>query len=99
MIRKCLEGEFEDIYAVVNDAASAYSGAIPRDRYKEPYMSREELRREMDEGVVFWGCEEGGALMGVMGIQQVQDVTVIRHAYVRTGIQKKGVGSRLLKFL
>jgi N-acetylglutamate synthase-like GNAT family acetyltransferase len=62
-------------------------------------MSREKLQREIDEGVVFWGYEEGGALAGVMGIQQVQDVTLIRHAYVRTSSQKRGIGAELLSHL
>ena len=62
-------------------------------------MPREELRHEMDEGVVFWGYEEAGELIGVMGIQQVQDVTLIRHAYVRTARQNQGIGGRLLSHL
>jgi N-acetylglutamate synthase-like GNAT family acetyltransferase len=62
-------------------------------------MSKEELRQEIDDGVVFWGCEEAGSLLGVMGLQKVQDVTLIRHAYVRTSSQKQGIGSRLLSFL
>jgi GNAT superfamily N-acetyltransferase len=74
-------------------------GIIPADCWAEPYMSREKLRDEMDEGVVFWGYEEGGTLAGVMGIQQVRDVTLIRHAYVRTGSQKRGIGAQLLAHL
>ena len=99
MIRRCDSNEFDVIHAIVNEAAQAYKGAIPADRWKEPYMSRDELRREMDEGVVFWGCEEGGKLVGVMGIQHVQDVTLIRHAYVRTDKQDHGVGGELLSHL
>ncbi len=87
------------IYSIINDAARAYQGVIPEDRWKEPYMSSTELQRELDEGVVFWGYEENGALVGVMGIQHVQDVTLIRHAYVRTSRQKQGLGGQLLSAL
>jgi N-acetylglutamate synthase-like GNAT family acetyltransferase len=99
MIRRCDERDFALIWAVINDGAQAYRGTIPDDRWTEPYMSREKLQHEIDGGVVFWGCENDGTLMGVMGIQQVQDVTLIRHAYVRTGSQKQGVGSQLLSHL
>ena len=78
-IRPCVPADFEEIYEVINDAAQAYKGVIPEDRWKEPYMPREELRHEIQEGVVFWGCEEQGRLMGVMGLQPVQDVSLIRH--------------------
>jgi len=87
------------IYEIINDAALAYKGIIPKDRWKEPYMSREELRHEIDEGVVFWVYEEDGKLKGVMGIQDVQDVTLIRHAYVRTAERNKGIGSKLMSHL
>jgi N-acetylglutamate synthase-like GNAT family acetyltransferase len=70
-----------------------------QDRWKEPYMPEEELRHEIDNGVVFWGYEEGGDLVGVMGIQQVQDVTLIRHAYVHPTRQNRGIGGRLLSTL
>jgi len=96
MIRQCNESDFEDIYAIINEAAEAYRGVIPEDRWKEPYMAREELQHEINSGVLFWGYEEDGALIGVAGIQDVQDVTLIRHAYVRTGKQNQGVGGRLL---
>ena len=99
MIRLTTPDEFEAIYSIVNEAAVAYRATIPADRWKEPYMPREELRHEIDEGVVFWGCEDDGELVGVMGIQDVQDVTLIRHAYVRTGRQKGGIGGQLLKHL
>lgn len=99
MIRRCEENEFEQIWQVINDAAQAYKGVIPPDRWKEPYMSREELRHEMQGGVEFWGVEEGGELTGVMGIQPVKDVTLIRHAYVRTHRQKTGIGAQLLAHL
>ena len=99
MIRCCDARDFEPIWAIVNDGAQAYKGIIPADRWAEPYMSEEKLRHEMDDGVVFWGWEEAGTLTGVMGLQQVQDVTLIRHAYVRTGSQKQGIGGRLLSHL
>jgi N-acetylglutamate synthase-like GNAT family acetyltransferase len=99
MIRRCKDNEFETIYEIVNDAAQAYRGVIPADRWKEPYMPRAELRHEMDEGVVFWGYEEDGELVGVMGMQHVQDVTLIRHAYVRTARRNQGVGGKLLSHL
>jgi len=103
MIRPCAESDFEAVFAIVNDAAQAYKGVIPADRWKEPYMPADELRREMNDGVRFWGYEEEGELVGVMGIQDVdddvQDVTLIRHAYVRTTRRGQGIGGRLLTFL
>jgi GNAT superfamily N-acetyltransferase len=99
MVRRCDDGDLELIWAIINDGAHAYKGIIPEDRWTEPYMSREKLQHEIDEGVVFWGCEESGTLIGVMGIQQVRDVTLIRHAYVRSNSQKRGIGGRLLSHL
>ena len=99
MIRQCDESDFGIIYSIINDAARAYKGVIPTDRWKEPYMSEAELQRDVEKGVVFWGCEENGELVGVMGIQPVQDVTLIRHAYVRTSRQHRGIGRRLLSSL
>src|SRR5437660_838443 len=99
MIRRCEDSDFELIWSIINDGAHAYKGIIPADRWTEPYMPREKLRHEIDQGVVFWGCEATGTLVGVMGIQKVQDVTLIRHAYVRTGSQKRGVGAHLLSHL
>lgn len=99
MIRRCDERDFELIWRIVNDGASAYEGVIPADCWTEPYMSSDELRAEMADGVTFWGYEENKVLMGVMGIQPVEDVTLIRHAYVRTGSQKRGIGGRLLSHL
>ena len=96
MIRRCDNKDFEMIYAIINDAAEVYKGVIPEDRWKDPYMPREELQHEIDEGVVFRGYEEDGLLVGVMGIQDVQDVTLIRHAYVRTARQNRGIGEKLL---
>ncbi len=87
------------IWSIINDGAQAYRGVIPEDCWAEPYMSREKLRHEMDDGVVFWSCEEDDHLVGVMGIQEVQDVTLIRHAYVRMENQKQGIGTQLLEHL
>ena len=99
MIRRCDDGDFEIIYEIINDAAQAYEGVIPADVWREPYMSRDELRHEIANGVAFWGWLEGGDLVGVMGIQDVQDVTLIRHSYVRTTKQNRGVGGELLACL
>ena len=99
MIRPCDASDFSAIHEIVNDAAQAYRGVIPEDRWHEPYMSEDELRRETEAGDTFWGWEEGGELLGVMGIQDVRDVTLIRHAYVRTRARRRGIGSRLLAHL
>jgi GNAT superfamily N-acetyltransferase len=99
MIRRCDDRDLALIWAIINDGAQVYRGTIPEDRWTEPYMSREKLQHEIDEGVVFWGYEDRGTLTGVMGLQHVQDVTLIRHAYVLTGSQKHGVGSQLLSHL
>ena len=99
MIRKCADRDFEALYEIVNDAAQAYKGVIPADRWHEPYMPEEELRGEIRRGVQFWGYEEDGELQGVMGLQDVQDVTLIRHAYVRTHRRRGGIGGKLLRFL
>ncbi len=96
MIRQCGTGDHDAILEVINDAARAYQGIIPADRWKEPYMPADELRREIDNGVVFWGYQDGGELVGVMGVQRVRDVTLIRHAYVATARQNRGIGGALL---
>ena len=99
MIRRCTEDDFEAILEIVNDAAGAYRDVIPADRWHEPYMPPEALRAEIDAGVVFWGWQQAGELAGVMGIQDVKDVTLIRHAYVRTARRREGIGGRLLAHL
>lgn len=99
MIRRCEDRDFDSIFEVINDAARAYRGIIPEDRYHEPYMPAEELRRQIDEGVEFWAYELGGGIAGVMGIQHVGDVTLVRHAYVRTALRNKGIGGTLLEHL
>ena len=95
MIRRCDDCDLEMIWAIINDGAQAYRGTIPEDRWTEPYMSREKLQHEIDDGVVFWGYEDAGNLLGVMGLQQVRDVTLIRHAYVRTSQPEAGDRSPL----
>jgi GNAT superfamily N-acetyltransferase len=99
MIRRCEEADFEAILAVVNEAARTFDGVIPADRYHEPYMPAEELRGEIEAGVEFWAWEEDGAVLGIMGIQDIKDVTLIRHAYVRSADQGRGIGGRLLEQL
>src|SRR5258706_10353776 len=99
MIRRCDGRDFEVIWAIINDGAQAYKGTIPADRWTEPYMSREKLQHEIEDGVEFSGFTEAGTLLGVMGIQHVQDVTLIRHAYVRATSQKRGIGGQLLSHL
>jgi GNAT superfamily N-acetyltransferase len=99
MIRKCTEQDFEAIYQIINDGAKAYRGVIPDDRWHEPYMTRDELQHEMDGAVVFWGFEDRMELVGVMGIQDRGEVTLIRHAYVRTRKRKQGIGTSLLRHL
>jgi N-acetylglutamate synthase-like GNAT family acetyltransferase len=96
MIRPCRQVDFDTIYTIINDAAEAYRGVIPADCWKVPYMSREELRHEIAEGVIFWGCDKDSELVGVTGIQDVMDVTLIRHAYVRTAARNQGIGGKLL---
>ncbi|HEV2699531.1 MAG TPA: GNAT family N-acetyltransferase [Terriglobales bacterium] len=99
MIRPCGQSDFEVIWTIINDGARAYAGVIPADRWKEPYMPKSELQHEINDGVVFWGYEGPGELTGVMGIQDVRDVTLIRHAYVRTDAQGRGIGGQLLSHL
>jgi N-acetylglutamate synthase-like GNAT family acetyltransferase len=99
MIRSCTESDFDTIYEIINDAAQVYHGVIPDDRWHEPYMSRHELAREIEDGVLFWGEEREGRLVGVMGIQDRGDVTLIRHAYVRLKLRNRGIGTSLLRYL
>jgi N-acetylglutamate synthase-like GNAT family acetyltransferase len=99
MIRRCTDGDLATIESIINEAAEAYRGVIPPDRWHEPYMPREELAAEVAAGVDFWGWEEAGALVGVMGLQRVRDVTLIRHAYVRRSHQSRGIGRQLLDTL
>ncbi|MFH1638723.1 MAG: GNAT family N-acetyltransferase [Chloroflexota bacterium] len=98
MIRELSAADADIIYEIINRAAGAYRGVIPDDCYHEPYMPAEELHREM-EAMSFYGWDEGGSLLGVMGFQPVKDVTLIRHAYVLPGHQRKGIGTGLLNHL
>jgi GNAT superfamily N-acetyltransferase len=97
--RPCRDDERDEILAIVNAAAHAYRGVIPADRWHEPYMGAHELEREIATGVRFWGYEADGGLAGVMGVQNVRDVQLIRHAYVRPESQRRGVGAALLRQL
>jgi len=98
-IRICRDDERAEILAIINSAAEAYRGVIPPDRWHEPYMPAGELDHEIAAGVVFWGYEAESGLLGVMGIQPVRDVDLIRHAYVRPSNQRLGVGGALLEHL
>jgi len=98
-LRPCRHTDLETILEIINDAAVAYRGVIPADCWHEPYMSIEHLRREIESGVVFLGCEVDGDLVGVMGSQSVDDVDLIRHAYVRPGRQRGGIGAKLIDHL
>jgi GNAT superfamily N-acetyltransferase len=98
-IRRCRHDERAAILDIVNAAAEAYRGVIPADRWHDPYMDFPELDEEIAAGVEFWGYEADGILIGVMGIQPVRDVDLIRHAYVRPGTQRRGVGGALLLHL
>jgi GNAT superfamily N-acetyltransferase len=91
--------DVDAIGVIINDGAEAYRGVIPEDCFHDPYMSTAKLALELDAGVVFWGWCVEEVLVGVMGLQKVRDVTLIRHAYVLTAWQGKGIGSGLLNFL
>jgi N-acetylglutamate synthase-like GNAT family acetyltransferase len=96
-IRKSVANDLEAILAIINDAAQAYRGVIPSDRWHEPYMSADELAKEIASGVIFWMAEDNGQLLGVMGIQDKEDVALVRHAYTATTVQRKGIGTKLLR--
>ncbi|MGB7769070.1 MAG: GNAT family N-acetyltransferase [Verrucomicrobiia bacterium] len=99
MIRPCTDADTPSMSVIINDAAQAYQGMIPADRWHEPYLPLAELKEEMSRGVEFWGYEEDNRLIGVMGMQPVRDVTLIRHAYVKTERRNRGVGGKLLDHL
>ena len=99
MIRRCTDADVPAMDAIVNDAAEAYRGVIPADCWHEPYMARSQLVAEIAAGIDFWGWDDAGVLVGVMGLQKVRDVTLIRHAYVRSSQQNRGVGGALLTAL
>jgi GNAT superfamily N-acetyltransferase len=99
IIRPCREDERANILTIINAAAEAYRGVIPADRWHDPYMTSQGLDGEITAQVLFWGYEQERALVGVMGIQRVRDVDLIRHAYVLPGSQRHGVGAALIKHL
>src|SRR2546430_2056579 len=99
MIRPCTEHDIPAIEAIINEAAIAYQGVIPTDCWHSPYMKRSDLVDEIAKGVEFRGWDEDGVLVGVMGLQKVRDVTLIRHAYVQSSHQGRGIGGFLLKHL
>ena len=96
MIRPCRDYDLQPVCAIINDAAGAYKGAIPDDCWHEPYMHMDELQREVAT-MIFYGFEEEGRLVGVIGYQPLEDVTLVRHLYVETARQRRGVGSALLR--
>jgi N-acetylglutamate synthase-like GNAT family acetyltransferase len=96
LVRQSEDGDFGAILTIINDAARAYQGVIPADRWHEPYMSTEDLAREIAGGIIFWVAEEDERVLGVMGIQDKGDVALVRHAYVASTTQRSGVGTRLL---
>jgi len=98
-IRSCRANDRAAILSIINAAAEAYRGVIPADRWHEPYMRQDELNSEIAAGVTFWGHEDDGALVGVMGMQSVRDVDLIRHAYVLPSNQGRGIGDGLLRYL
>jgi len=98
-LRACGEADIPVILEIVNAAAEAYRGVIPADCFHDPYMGADELRRDIRAGVSFLGCEIDGKLLGVMGLQPVQDVDLIRHAYVQPDTQGRGVGAALIAAL
>jgi N-acetylglutamate synthase-like GNAT family acetyltransferase len=98
-IRSCRSDELGEICEIINDAAQAYKGVIPADRWHEPYMPLAELKEQVAAGVLFWGAEHRGKIAGVMGVQPIMDVTLVRHAYVRTAFRNRGIGGDLLRHL
>ncbi|MGR8918449.1 MAG: GNAT family N-acetyltransferase [Gammaproteobacteria bacterium] len=99
VLRPAAPGDFQAILAVINDGARAYRGAIPEDRWHDPYMSADALAREMADGIVFTLAEVDGEVAAVMGIQDRDEVELIRHAYVATAHQRRGLGALLLEEL
>ena len=98
MIRRCQSANVSRIHFIINEAAKAYEGVIPADCYRQPYMSRDELEREVKR-ITFFGWEINGELVGVMGFEPIKDVTLIRHAYVLPQWQQQGIGAKLLNHL
>jgi len=99
MLERCTHPDFREIWEIINDAANAYKNVIPADCWQEPYMPESELSLQIEEGVEFWCYKQDDKILGVMGIQDKGEVTLIRHAYVRTPERNKGIGSKLLAHL
>ena len=99
MISQCTDEELPLVNTIINESAQAYQGIIPVDRWHEPYMSMEEMNAEIAKGVCFYGHYLDGDLVGVMGLQDVKDVTLIRHAYVLTKFRSRGIGRQMLEHL
>jgi GNAT superfamily N-acetyltransferase len=99
MISQCKDSDLDAIFEIINDAAQVYRGVIADDCWHDPYMPLEALKHEIADGVVFFGLRKGGQLVGVMGIQEKGEVTLIRHAYVRPRYQNQRIGARLLRHL
>jgi N-acetylglutamate synthase-like GNAT family acetyltransferase len=97
LVRKAAEADLAPMLAIINHAAQAYRGVIPADRWHEPYMPKDELLSEIRAGVVFWVAEDEGRLAGVMGMQDKGEVALVRHAYIAPTVQRKGVGTKLLR--
>src|SRR3954469_17144767 len=96
-IRRSTDADFDAMLAIVNDGAQAYRGVIPADRWHEPYMPADELRKEIADGINFWIAEQDEIVVGVMGMQDKGEVTLVRHAYVSSTAQRGGIGSQLLR--
>jgi N-acetylglutamate synthase-like GNAT family acetyltransferase len=96
-IRQADDADLTQVLAIINEAAQAYRGVIPADRWHDPYMPEQELRHEIGNGVTFWVAEDDDRLLGVMGLQDKGAVALIRHAYVAPTTQRKGVGTTLLR--
>ena len=99
MITKLTKSNIKKILYIINDAALKYKGIIPYNCWKEPYMSEEELLSEFSKDVKMFGFKMNNNLVGVMGIQKLVDVTLIRHAYILTEHQRVGIGKTLLQYL
>ena len=99
MISEYKKTDTSKILNIINDASIKYKGVIPDDCWKEPYMSEQELIDEFSDGVRIYGYNHNNELIGVIGIQEVKDVVLIRHAYTLSSYQGKGAGSALLEYL